>query len=507
MLTSLHAPAQSGSKQVAAFNQKGHLLNTLTASDGEIVFMMHAHYPAQNFVSSNWLDIFGFDATISTDLLSDQMACMSKKTASTFAKTLLHLPIGQEAQLSYEIINRHTQQHFTLLQQVTKENDSSTGETILYGKISVLQKSKRNTSNTTMKKSLSTAPSPLPKELVCRAYFEELGLAVMKVDRKENILWVNHTFAKLTGYTTEELIGQNAIQLFLNSSVETKKMLTLDKDRDNQKHSVYEVKMKKKDGSFMDVIINGAPVKDDKGNVIGTIGLHWDVTNIRRLNILIEQEKATMQQAAFQALVDAERQKSERLGLELRDTVGHMLTSISLQLQKNNIQSSENNSTLEALSLQVKETLLQVESIAHQLTPAGLQVLGLKDSIIELTNQLVDHQQTVCMMDCASETFTGIELHAQRSIYAMVEALIQNAAQHAHASLIKLQFVRSSDALVITCSDNGIGYDQKKVQLGRGLPQINRTALMYEGTVQIESSTQEGTQCAISLPLANMVHA
>jgi PAS domain S-box-containing protein len=457
-------------------------------------------------VSSNWLDIFGFDATISTDLLFDQMACMSKKTASTFAKTLLHLPIGQEAQLRYEITNRQTLQHFTLLQQVTKENDSSTGETILYGKITVVSKSNRNTPAPTMKKTLPV-PSPLPKELLCRAYFEELGLAVMKVDRKENILWVNNTFAKLTGYTTEELIGQNAIQLFLNSSVETKKMLTLDKDRDNQKHSVYEVKMKKKDGAFMDVIINGAPVKDDKGNVIGTIGLQWDVTNIRRLNILIEQEKAAMQQAAFQALVDAERQKSERLGLELRDTVGHMLTSISLQLQKNNTQSSENNSTLEALSLQVKEILLQVESIAHQLTPAGLQVLGLKDSIIEMTNQLVDHQQTVCMMDCASETFTGIELHAQRAIYAMVEALIQNAAQHAHASLIKLQFVRSSDALVITCSDNGIGYDQKKVQLGRGLPQINQTVMMYEGTVQIESSPQKGTQCTISLPLSNIVHA
>jgi PAS domain S-box-containing protein len=503
MLTSLHAPAQSGSKQAAAFNQKGHLLNTLTASDGEIVFMMHARHPAQNFVSSNWLDIFGFDASLSTDLLSDQMACMSKKTASTFAKTILHLPVGQEAQLRYDITNRQTQQHFTLLQQVTKENDSSTGETILYGKISVVSKSNRNIHAPTMKKSLPS-PSPLPKELLCRAYFEELGLAVMKVDRKENILWVNNTFAQLTGYTTEELIGQNAIQLFLNSSVETKKMLTLDKDRDNQKHSVYEVKMKKKDGTLMNVIINGSPVRDDKGNVIGTIGLHWDITKIRRLNILIEQEKAAMQQAAFQALVDAERQKSERLGLELRDTVGHMLTKVCLQLQKNIAQSPENSLSMEALSLQIKETLLQVETISQQLTPAGLHVLGLKDSIIELTNQLVDHQQTVCMMDCASETFTGIELHTQRAIYAMIEALIQNAVQHAHASLIKLQFVRSSDALIITCSDNGVGYDPKKVQLGRGLPQTNQTVRMYEGTIQIDTAPQKGTQCVISLPLASI---
>lgn len=505
MLTSLHAPARSGSKQAAAFTQKSQLLNTLTASDGEIVFMMHAHHPSQNFVSSNWFDIFGFDATLSTDLLADQMACMAKKTATTFAKTILHLPVGQEAQLRYDITNQLTRQSFTLLQQVTKESDAATGETILYGKIAVISKSNENKPAPTMNKTLS-APSALPKELLCRAYFEELGLAVMKVDRKENILWVNNTFAQLTGYTTEELIGQNAIQLFLNSTVETKKMLTLDKDRDNQKHSVYEVKMKKKDGSIMNVIINGSPVRDEKGNVIGTIGLHWDITNIRRLNILIEQEKAAMQQAAFQALVDAERQKSERLGLELRDTVGHMLTTVCLQLQKNIAESPENSLSLEALSVQVKETLLQVESIAHQLTPAGLQVLGLKDSIIELTNQLVDHQQTVCLMDCASETFTGIELHAQRAIYAIIEALIQNTAQHAHASLIKLQFVRSSDALSITCSDNGIGYDQKETQLGRGISQINRTVMMYNGKIQIDTAPTKGTQCTISLPLATIVH-
>jgi len=100
----------------------------------------------------------------------------------------------------------------------------------------------------------------------------ELGL--LEVDNDGIILRVYDIFNKMLGYSGNELVGKNAkATLLVEEFGET--INTEYKKRIAGKTGVYEVKLKRKDGSEIWVIISGAPFYDVSGNVIGSIGVHF----------------------------------------------------------------------------------------------------------------------------------------------------------------------------------------------------------------------------------------
>ena len=48
--------------------------------------------------------------------------------------------------------------------------------------------------------------------------------------------------------------------------------------REEGQASVYEVRIRKKNGELIWVVISGAPVYDLNKKVVGSIGIHWDIT-------------------------------------------------------------------------------------------------------------------------------------------------------------------------------------------------------------------------------------
>jgi PAS domain-containing protein len=54
----------------------------------------------------------------------------------------------------------------------------------------------------------------------------------------------------------------------------------------------YEIRMRRKDGSVIWVEIGGAPVTDAHGNVVGSIGVHNDVTERRVAEEALRESEA-----------------------------------------------------------------------------------------------------------------------------------------------------------------------------------------------------------------------
>jgi PAS domain-containing protein len=47
-----------------------------------------------------------------------------------------------------------------------------------------------------------------------RGLFENMQLGVMEVDMQDNIIWVNDSYERITGYSLKEIKGKNATSLF-----------------------------------------------------------------------------------------------------------------------------------------------------------------------------------------------------------------------------------------------------------------------------------------------------
>lgn len=338
-----------------------------------------------------------------------------------------------------------------------------------------------------------------------RGIFENMNLGVMEVDLKDNIQWINKSFEILSGYKLNQIKGKNAFDVFLKSTTEKKLMNQVVNQRKQKVDSIYEIKMKNKSGDLMDVVISGSPIVDINGNVRGSVGIHWDVTQIRKLEKMIEAEKSMRQKEVMQATLNAEEQQRQLLGNELHDGVGHILTYTSLFLQM--ASSSENISPelFKKAQTKVEDALNEVRRISRNLIPPALQDLGFREAIIELLNQYAQFEKIIFNIDCSNNAVKDIEFNAQRNIYRIVQELINNTVKHSQADKVNVIFRRTSNRLFIEYFDNGIGFDTKKVKRGVGLNSIENRAYFYGGKTEIKSSKNKGTHYIFELPLNNIL--
>ncbi len=338
-----------------------------------------------------------------------------------------------------------------------------------------------------------------------RGLFENMELGVMEVDLNEKIVWVNESFEKLTGFSLKYLKGKNAMKLFLPDEGAKKIMYSIGSDRKRRNDSIYEIRMKKSKGEFIDVVISGSPIIDLNGQVKGSVGIHWNVTEIRKMERMIEEEKLLRQKDIMKATLSAEEQQREILGNELHDGVGHILTYTSLFLQMAANSDKISPALFSKAHEKVELALNEVRRISRSLVPPALIDLGLKEAIIELFNQYADIKGMSFDIITKNHDLMGIELNAQRNIYRVVQELLNNTIKHASATQVKLSLKRNTQKLVLHFYNNGKVFNPIKVKKGIGLKSIMNRAYFYNGLVNITSTKVTGTNFIIELPLKNIL--
>jgi PAS domain S-box-containing protein len=104
-----------------------------------------------------------------------------------------------------------------------------------------------------------------------------MNLGLIEVDENDGITLANHSFCEISGYKLAELIGKKASSLFLAEEskvlIETKNKLRIQGVTDS-----YEIQVKNKKGEKRHWLVSGAPNYNINGNIIGSIGIHLDIT-------------------------------------------------------------------------------------------------------------------------------------------------------------------------------------------------------------------------------------
>ena len=117
-----------------------------------------------------------------------------------------------------------------------------------------------------------------------------MNLGLLEVDNNDKILMINQSFLKMSGYTEAESLGKEANKLLLSGDA----LRIVSEENNNRKKgesNTYELKVEKKYKDVREWLISGAPNYDDKGQVIGSIGIFLDITEAKQNAKLIEEQK------------------------------------------------------------------------------------------------------------------------------------------------------------------------------------------------------------------------
>ena len=130
-----------------------------------------------------------------------------------------------------------------------------------------------------------------------RNIIENMNLGILEVDNNDIIQYANNTFSFISGYSLEDLKGNYAHKLLTKKSDENI-ISEIIEARKNGDTGNFEVTIYTKSGEERIWFISGAPNYNDKGEIIGSIGVHLDITERKKLEQALEQARDKAQVAS-----------------------------------------------------------------------------------------------------------------------------------------------------------------------------------------------------------------
>ncbi|HLX11549.1 MAG TPA: PAS domain S-box protein, partial [Bacteroidota bacterium] len=122
----------------------------------------------------------------------------------------------------------------------------------------------------------------LQGELKFRTLVQSMNEGLLQVDNDDVIQFANDRYCEIVGYTREELLGTPAYKLLADAK-DRHLIIQKNLQRTTGLKDHYEVRLRRKNGDLIWARISGSPIYDDRGNVVGSLGVHTDVTERRHM--------------------------------------------------------------------------------------------------------------------------------------------------------------------------------------------------------------------------------
>ena len=120
-------------------------------------------------------------------------------------------------------------------------------------------------------------------EINYRTLLNHMHEGILQVDNQEIIRYVNDRFCEMLGYKREELLDQNAIDLLLLNKEDETGMKSKSNERANKKKGSYEITCRKKNGDPIWLSVSAAPLIDQVGKVVGSVGINTDISESKHV--------------------------------------------------------------------------------------------------------------------------------------------------------------------------------------------------------------------------------
>lgn len=242
------------------------------------------------------------------------------------------------------------------------------------------------------------------------------------------------------------------------------------------------------------------------GSVLASVWLRTkgSLEAARMEHALVVQRADEMRRLGLQ-LNTAEDRERRRIAHDLHDGLAQTLAAARIRLAA----LCEDQSDAVRTAARTVDGLLasanvSTRSLASQLAPPVLDQLGLGAALEWLAEEI---ERTYCLTVQVLDDGEPKPLSQQtRSIlYRATRELLINVAKHARCDAAVVQTRRDGERIIVSVSDDGIGFDAKQVALmprhGMGLATASERLLLIGGTAELLSKPGEGTLGVLSAPL------
>ena len=336
-----------------------------------------------------------------------------------------------------------------------------------------------------------------------RSIIDNMNIGLLEVDNNDVIVLVNQQFSKMSGYSSDFLVGKKASEILMDkdgNAIINRKI----KSRIKGEKDSYEISIKNAKGESRIWLISGAPNYKINGQVIGSIGLHFDITETKLLEIQKEELLHRLEQQN-QHLMDYAQVVSHDLKSPLRSI--HALVSwIKEDHEKNFNEKTENYLSLIQDKAEKMDSL--IEGILNYSKIDYKKSVSETYDVGELVKSIIDFIHVPKNIHISIKGKLPIVKADRFRMHQVFQNIISNAIQHNNKEqgIIEIGCIDEEEQYVFYVKDNGKGIPENQFEnifnlfhtletnsTGIGLSVVKRILEQKNEKIWLESVENEGT--------------
>jgi two-component system sensor histidine kinase DegS len=333
-----------------------------------------------------------------------------------------------------------------------------------------------------------------------RELFENALDAIWLHDMEGNIIAVNRSAEKVTGYNIEKLTKMNVRSFLSDESLNLAGQIRHKLLANEPVEQPYEQHLTKKDGSEI-IVQLATSLVFDKGEPVAFQHIARDITEQKRMQ---ENLRFYLRQATR-----AQEEERKRISRELHDETIQALVAHARQLD--DLASDDKGSPkekrlrLEELYQQTNSIMKGLRRLAQDLRPSSLDHLGLLPALEWLASDVGGYSGIATKVNVVGKE-RRLPEEVEIVLFRIIQEALRNVWRHSGATSAEIRVEFDENKTRVTVSDNGKGFNlpDKIGDLAKdgklGLAGMQERAQLIGGALAVQSRPNKGTSISVELP-------
>lgn len=243
-----------------------------------------------------------------------------------------------------------------------------------------------------------------------------------------------------------------------------------------------------------------APVKGDDGKLTQLVASAVDISERKRMEEALRDLSGR--------LISVQEAERRRIARELHDDLNQRMAILSIGLQQLDQAIPKRQRALrdriQGLWASAQETSAEIHRLSYQLHPSKLEHLGLMAAVKDFCDEVSERQSP--RIEFLHRGFpAAVPKDIALCVFRIAQESLHNVVKHSGADECQVMLERTDQAIHLSVTDNGRGFNvgSAGAAMGLGLISMRERLRLVGGEIFIDSQSSRGTHIAVSIPITS----
>ncbi|MBS1669248.1 MAG: PAS domain S-box protein [Bacteroidetes bacterium] len=237
----------------------------------------------------------------------------------------------------------------------------------------------------------------------------------------------------------------------------------------------------------------------------GAVLIIMDISELRKLEEERMQQKNEEQKITAKAMILGQEKERAAISRELHDNVNQILAGTNLYLSVALKQPNKRLDHIQSAIDNIRRVIEENRRLSHVLASPDFGFITLEQQLLNLTDKMLKIIGIEVSMSTTHLKENKLSAEQKLAIYRIAQEQSSNIIKHADAKKVSMFISTENEVMKMIISDDGKGRDATEQSEGIGLKNIRSRLNIFNGSLQIFSSPNNGFVLAVSMPIIHKI--